>query len=241
MFRHVFVRLASPVALLPIALIACAHQPAKPVAQESSGATTAVAEANGVRVLASADSWEGKRSRSAHQFTPIQVTIENHSGRALRVAYQDFSLTDRAGAQYLPLLAMKDKSYQALHGSLMASAPYQPMAVYAPTSEPCGRQDRLVDAPYQAYSYAGPLPAGNVFPYASTSGDSWCPEQLPTPQMVTAALAEKPLPNDARAEGFVYFQAQGDRGAPGQLTMNLVDAVTGQPFGRAELRFAAND
>ncbi len=228
-----------PIALLPVALVACAHQ--RVVEQSSGTARAAVAEVNGVRVMASADSWEGKGSRSAHQFTPIQVTIENHSGRNLRVAYHDFSLTDRSGAQYLPLVAMKDKSHEALHGSLMASAPYQPMAVYVPTNEPCGRQDRLVNAPYQTYSYAGPLPAGNVFPYASTSGDSWCPEQLPTPQMVTAALAEKPLANDTRAAGFVYFQAQGDRGSPGQLTMNLVDAASGQSFGRVELNFTAND
>ncbi len=228
-----------PLALLPITLIACAHQRA--VEQSSAAARAAVAEMNGVRVTASVDSWKGKGSRSAHQFTPIQISIENHSGRTLLVAYHDLSLTDRTGAQYLPLLAMRDKSRAALHGSLMGSAAYQHMEVYAPTTESCGRQDRLVDAPYQAFSYAGPLPSGNVFPYASTSGDSWCPEELPTPQMVTEALPEKPLPNEARTEGFVYFQAQGDRGSPAQLAMNLVDAATGQSFGRVELNFVAND
>src|SRR5262245_21977483 len=127
--------------LLPVALIGCAHQKA---AEESSRtARTAAAEANGVRVMASAEAWKSSRSRSAHQFTPIQVSIENHSGRSLRVAYHDFSLADRTGAQYLPLAAMRLNPYQARYGSLMASAAYQRAQVYAPTNEPCGRQDRL--------------------------------------------------------------------------------------------------
>jgi len=228
--------------LLPVALIGCAHQ--KAAEDGSRAAKTVAAEANGVRVMASADEWKGSRSRSAHQFTPIQVRIENHSGRALSVAYHDFSLADRTGAQYLPLAAMRLNPYQARYGSLMASAAYQRAQVYAPTNEPCGRQDRLVDAPYQAFSYTGPLPSssgGGVFPYASTGGDSWCPEQLPTPQMITEALPEKTLDSEARTEGFVYFQAQGDRGSPALLTMNLVDAATGQSFGQVELNFATND
>jgi hypothetical protein len=239
-----------PLALLPVVLIACAHQRA---AEESSRtAKTAAAEANGVRVTTSADAWKDSRSRSAQSFTPIKVSVENHSGRTLSLAYHDFSLADRSGAQYLPLL-MRNKSREAPHGSVMASAAYQHVEVYAPTSESCGGQDRLVDAPYPAFSYTGPLPAGtvalsytgpqpasNVFPYAA-GGDSWCPEQLPTQQMVAEALPEKPLPSEARVEGFVYFQAQGDRGSPARLTMNLVDAATGQPFGRVELNFAASD
>lgn len=251
--RHLVrsMRPVMPLALLPVALIACAHQRA---VEKSSGTTkAAVAEANGIRVMASANAWKGSRSPSA-QFTPIQVSIENHSGRTLSLAYHDFSLTDQNGAQYLPLVAMRAKSREAPHESVMASAAYQHVEVYAPTSESCGRQDRLADAPYQAFSYTGPLPVNNValsyagpqpasgvFPYASTSGDSRCPEQLPTPQMVTEALPEKPLAGEARAEGFVYFQAQGDRGSPARLTMNLVDAATGQSFGLVQLNFAAND
>jgi len=239
-----------PLALLPAALFACAHQKAM---EDTRTAKAAVAEVNGIRVMASADARKDSRS-SAHPFTPIKVSLENHSGRMLSVAYHDFSLADRTGAQYLPLVGMRAKPQEATQRSVMASAAYQHVEVYAPIIESCGRQDRLVDAPYQAFSYTGPLPVSNVslsytgpqpvsgvFPYASTGGEPRCPEQLPTPQMVTEALPEKPLASEARAEGFVYFQAQGDRGAPAQLTMNLVDASTGQSFGRVELNFATND
>ena len=251
--RHLVpsMRPVMPLALLPAALIACAHQRA---AEESSrSARTATAETNSIRVTASTDAWKDSRSGSARQFTPINVSVENHSGRTLSLAYHDFSLVDRTGGQYLPLVGMRAKPREAAQRSVMASAAYQHVEVYAPTSESCGRQDRLAEAPYQAFSYTGPLPLNNVglsytgpqpasgvFPYAS-GGDSRCPEQLPTPQMVTEALPEKPLPNEARTEGFVYFQAQGDRGAPAELTMNLVDAETGQSFGQVELNFPAND
>lgn len=252
--RHLVpsMRQVMPLALLPAALFACAHQ--KAMEESSRAGRAAVAEVNGIRVMASADAWKDSRSRPAHPFTPIKVSVENHSGRTLSLAYHDFSLADRAGAQYLPLVGMRAKPPEGPQRSVMASAAYQHVEVYAPISESCGRQDRLVDAPYQAFSYTGPLPVNNValsftgpqpasgvVPYASTGGDSWCPEQLPTPQMVTEALPEKALASEARAEGFVYFQAQGDRGVPAQLTMNLVDASTGQSFGRVELNFAAND
>jgi len=240
-----------PLALLPVAVIACAHQRA--AEDGSRSARTATAETNSVRVTASTDAWKDSRSRSAHPFTPIKVSVENHSGRTLSLAHHDFSLVDRTGAQYLPLVGMQAKPHEAALRSVMASAAYQHVEVYAPTSESCGRQDRLADAPYQAFSYTGPLPVNNValsytgpqpasgvFPYAS-SGDSRCPEQLPTPQMVTEALPEQSLADEARAEGFVYFQTQGDRGSPARLTMNLVDAATAQSFGQVELNFPASD
>ena len=86
-----------PLALLPVALIACAHQRA---AEESSRtARTATAETNSVLVTASTDAWKDSRSRSAPLFTPIKVSVENHSGRTLSLAYHDFSLVDRTGAQ----------------------------------------------------------------------------------------------------------------------------------------------
>jgi len=240
-----------PLALLPVALIACAHQRA---AEESSRtARTATAETNSVLVTASTDAWKDSRSRSAPLFTPIKVSVENHSGRTLSLAYHDFSLVDRTGAQYLPLVGMRAKPQEASLRSVMGSAAYQHVEVYAPTGESCGQQDRLAAAPYQAFSYTGPLPLNNValsytgpqpasgvFPYAS-SGDSRCPEQLPTPQMVTEALPERPLADQERAEGFVYFQAQGDRGSPARLTMNLVDAATAQSLGQVELNFPATD
>ena len=123
----------------------------------------------------------------------------------------------------------------------MSDAAYQHLDVYAPLTEPCGGQDRLADVPYSAFSYTGPLPSGGVFPYAAAGGTSVCPEELPTGQMARAALPEKPLPNGANADGFLYFQGQGDRKAPAKLTMKLVDAVNGQPFGELELRLAANE
>ena len=65
-------------ALLPVALIACAHQRA--MEESSRTARAAVAEVNGIRVTASADAWKDSRSGSAHQFTPIKLALKITAG-----------------------------------------------------------------------------------------------------------------------------------------------------------------
>src|SRR6516162_9241762 len=136
---------------------ACAHATLKPQApaQTMPGKQdTAVADVQGVHVLVAGDAWTARDSL-ADQFTPVQITVENHSGRPLQLQYADFILGGGTGAQYSPLAAPKELGPSYRFGSVMKSAAYQPAAIYVPVTSRCANQERLADAPYPAYSYPG--------------------------------------------------------------------------------------
>jgi hypothetical protein len=228
-------------AMMSTGWAACVHEPVlKPASSAQSVAgkqNTAFADVAGVRVLVAGDAWKGRRSSPADQLTPIQVTVENHSGRALRIRYQDLSLHGGTGASYAPLALARENAYR--FGSLMRTAAYQPMAVYVPVTARCDKQEGLVDAPYLAYSYPGPSPfRSSVFAYGE--GDPSCAQAVPTGEMLAEALPEGSVQDGARAAGFLYFEGVGNRESTVQLGMNLVDANSGQPFGQVSIPLAVS-
>jgi hypothetical protein len=52
----------------------------------------AAAEDKGVRLVASAETWKGDPSDLTSTLTPVELSLENTSGRTLRVEYKDFTL-----------------------------------------------------------------------------------------------------------------------------------------------------
>ena len=222
---------------------ACVHAPElKPQAPAQTMAGkqgTAVADVQGVRVLVAADAWKRPESL-ADQLTPIQITVENHSGRPLQLLYPDIILSSGSGARYSPLAATRDEAAPYRFGSVMRSAVYQPAAVYVPVMSRCSNQERLTDTPYPAHSYPGVTPSGGVFPYTAPEQDPSCPENVASAEMLAQALPQGVVQNNARVAGFIYFQGVSDRESSVQLQINLVDANTGQSFGRVSIPFAVS-
>ncbi len=62
----------------------------------------AYAEVAGVRIWAQSE-WSGSPPRLWDTLSPVKVTLENHSGRPLRVGYREFSLVGASGFHYSAL------------------------------------------------------------------------------------------------------------------------------------------
>src|SRR5712692_3542460 len=95
----------SVAALLSVfALEACVHDK---VLEPAADATLApgrqnVAEAStaGVSLRVAGDAWKGDPRDLGTLFTPVRVTLENHSGKTVRVSYRDFTLAGDNGFHY---------------------------------------------------------------------------------------------------------------------------------------------
>jgi len=108
-------------ALSLLAFEVCAHEQ---VLEPAAGASLApdrqnVAEttAAGVTVKVTREPWKGDPEDLGGLFTPVRVTIQNHSWNPLRVSYQDFSLSGASGFQYAAIPPIKTR------GTVIANAP----------------------------------------------------------------------------------------------------------------------
>jgi hypothetical protein len=211
-----------------LALSACAHYPViKPepsVPRAPGNQNVAIADNAGVRVLVAGDAWKGDPSNLAEIFTPVHLTVENHSGKALRIMYSDFALTGSTGFRYAaipPLLA---------RGAVAQVSPVPPR-FYA---------DRFYIAGHYGYYYPALTPWTYPFPYDPWYFDryyGYWQEPLPTPDMLAEALPEGAIQDSGRVAGFLYFQDVAKMESRVNFEMNLVDASTGQSFGSVAIPF----
>lgn len=228
-----------------IALVACAQQK---VLEPAPGAKLApgrkdVAEAAtaGVALKVSGDSWKGDPQDLGTLFTPILVTLQNQSGKTLRVSYQDFTLTGGSGFKYAAIPPMKAKGTI----SAEAASPRPRMAVWDGSAPAQLRRARFEGrgfyvAPHFSYLYPGFEPWGGPFAYDPLYYDTYYarwPERLPTRDMIAEALPEGAVQDGGSVSGFVYFQSMTGRESAVQFEMNLVDATNGSSFGLAAIPF----
>ncbi len=234
---------------LSFVAIACSHVPQlkpEPAAPRAPGnPNVAFAEVSGVRVFVAGDAWKGDPPNLPKVFTPIQVTIENQSGHPLRVSYEDFKLVGQSGFAYAAIPPMQAK------GVVSASAGPSPRAAVAPVGfQPGGLvvvpaatriyHQHFFVAPYFSWYYPGWPAWPYAFPYDPFYYDrmyAYWPERLPTQDMLSNALPAGVLNNGGRIFGFLYFQGIADRESRVSFEEQLVDASSGQPFGRVSLPF----
>ena len=174
---------------------ACATEPellpASGYASAIGRRSLAVESRSGVTVTADGSVWDSSPKRLATEVTPVWVTLQNATGRSLRVQYDEFKLRGASGAIYIAL------------------APY---VLRASRSRPVfevtdgGYFDKFHVAAYLAPFYPwlpvwnGPLPYGpSIHSVASRAS-------LPTASMLDRALPEGVLENSGTASGFLYFQ-----------------------------------
>jgi hypothetical protein len=217
------------------ALGACVHEK---VLEPAAGAELApgnnhdVAEASaaGVTIKVSGDSWKGDPQDLGTLFTPVRVTLENHSGKTLRVSYRDFSLAGGSGFNYAAIPPMKAKG--TLSARETPSTPRLQMAGW--------EHRRFFVAPHYSYLYPGVAPWSGPFAYDPFYYDNFYarwPEKLPTQDMLSEALPEGVVQDGGSVSGFVYFQSVTKRESAVQFDMNLVDASDGQTFGVVAIPF----
>jgi len=217
-----------------LALEACATEkvlePAAGAALAPGGVNVAEASAAGVTVKVTGDSWKGEPRDLGTLFTPVRVTLENHSGKTLRVSYRDFSLAGGSGFNYAAIPPMKAR------GTLNASK-----TTSAPPPRLVGWEHRgFMVAPHYSYLYPGIEAWAGPFAYDPLYYDNFYsrwPERLPTQDMLSEALPEGTLQDGGSVSGFVYFQSVTGRESAVRFKMDLVDATDGQAFGRLAIPF----
>lgn len=197
---------------------------------------TAVTESSGVKLMADASVWKGSPSNLGQTLTPVYVRLDNQSGRALRINYDDFSLLgaeSRFHYSALPPFSLRQSgmssSEQGTGGSgrtsfFVGSSGSWGGGGYYGRRGPWGSP---FYAPYYGY---GPYYPG---PYASYQ----CEEPLPTRDMLRKALPEGTLEDGGTVQGFVYFQAVTGRENGVVLQMRPVDASSGESLGTLDIPF----
>jgi hypothetical protein len=209
--------------LAALLVSACAHQlvPGAGAQIADGRRNAAVATAAGVTVVADADAWRGFPAGIDDIVTPLLLTIDNQSGRPLRVRLEQFA----QGGPGETRLAAHTPNHNDRY-------------VYEPVSAlPYGTYGYPLSWPRSYGSYGwGPF---GWDPYGWY--DPWPPPRsvrLPTTDMVLRALPEAVIDSGVRTRGFVFFdRATRKKGSPLALTMDLVDARSGERFGEIRIPF----
>jgi len=224
-------RPVSALVLLVAAALACATQlrPAPDAEVAPGPGRGAVDRAAGVRVEARVGAWRWEPENLARALTPVQVEIDNHSGRALRIRYEEFVLVDGAGERFAALppfdieadVTERRPAYTTaygLHGFHVA--PH--LSYYYPRAS-------VHHGPFLHHPH-----------YYGTGYPRLREIELPTNDMLARALPEGVLDPDAGVTGFVYFEPV-EEPAEDEVAFRLVlvDAANGERFGTVEIPFAA--
>jgi hypothetical protein len=244
-----------------VGMVGCATTP---VLKPAPGDTLApgkpnVAQADvaGVVVLVNGNAWNGDPSDLGQLFTPVMVTIQNNSGKSVRVSYADFSLSNSTGftSAAIPPIQAKGQISRATPRS--SKIPVQ-LAVYQPQLPGEGTlsgrvqlaafehgydHDGFMVAPHFSAFYPGWEAWPYSYPYDPFYYNSlyaYWPEQLPTQDMLSKGLPEGVVQNNGKISGFVYFKGVGNQESSVTFAMNLVDATNGQPIGQVTIPFAVS-
>ena len=210
-------------------LSSCAHSPEltpdPSVPRAPGNDKAALVDVAGIRLAISPDDWKGDPSNLTEVFTPLYVTIENASGKPLRISYADFALSGASGFRYaaIPPLAAK--------GAVVSQVAPVQSRFYA---------DRFFIAEHYSPYYPAFSPWVYPLPYDPLYYDryyAYWPEPLPTRDMLAEALPEGAVQDHGRVAGFLYFQSVVTKESQATFEMNLIDASNGQPFGKITIPF----
>ena len=171
----------------------------------------------GVEVSARMGAWTGAPDM-LDVITPVQVRVDNGSGRYLRLRLADFAVVSLAG------------SHAAV---LQPNVGPAPAALYAPRFVAYG----LLTAPTDAAVYPNVREWAGWFPRDAqqelTAARAWPDARMPTPEMRSLALPDGVLQPGGSSEGFVYVVRPAAQEPGARLRFDLVDAESGKVFGTA--------
>lgn len=208
-------------------------QPRPDARSLASDPTAAVAEANGVRLVADGADWKGSPSNLEQRLTPVRVWLENRSGRALIVSNTHFDLLGESRFRYAALSPAKMEEANGAQRQCVAG--YWPGYWSVGVGWGWGWYHA---SPWHSAWWPGPYYSGPFYdPFYGPPPYVRCDEPLPTRDMVKQALPEGTLENGGIIAGFLYFQDVAHREGQVLLQARLVDASTGQPFGQLTIPF----
>jgi hypothetical protein len=185
-----------------------------------------VAQENGVRIAATGDRDTARSTEHTRWIRPVRVRIVNHSGKPVRVVYQQFELAGVGGRAYHPVPVV-------------------------PADHQSGGSTRFVLRPMFAAAnfFVGPL-YRDVYPSLPPwsqplSGDRafhnrqyelWG-ENPPTKAMQRMALPEGVLADGGQISGFLYFEKATNGEDRLVFRADMEDATNGQGVASIEIPF----
>ncbi|QRK10324.1 hypothetical protein JQX13_09645 [Archangium violaceum] len=211
--------------------------PTTPTTQAGS----AVSEAEGVRLVANGAAWRGNPSNLENIVTPVQVRIENQSGRALRIDYDHFVLVGDSRFEYSALapFELREEGLSAVGGSGVDGN--VALGVGIGSSWGWGPGPLRSSYGWGRWGWGpGWYGPGWYDPFYGPYYGSYAwrpPEPLPTRDMVRKSLPEGTLETGGTLTGFLYFQNVSEREGHVTLQARLVDARTGERFGTLSIPF----
>lgn len=186
---------------------------------------------DGVSVLTQVDEWPGAQPIS-NEVTPIRIRIENNSGEAIAVQYDEFTLVGPEGERYSALPPFQIEG--SVEEPVMATT-------YSPIAEPAFVYDRFEVAPLYGDLYPGLTPFGDPFYYDPVYYDNtftyWQDVQMPTQEMLAQAMPEGVVRPGGWIEGWVYFENVPDDVQMVTLRADIVDAMSGNEIGEIRIPY----
>ncbi len=189
----------------------------------------AEATAAGVRVVARAHAWQWGPADLDSKVTPFLVQLQNNGTSSISVRYNRISLTDADGHRFEVM------------------PPYDIDATLTErftVTNPYYGYDRFLIAPYLSRWYPRLVRYQGAFAYDpayySPYMTAYRAIQLPTADMVQRALPEGVLSPGGKVEGFVYFQHLHKDARTLTVSVDMVDANTGETLGTAKIPFVTN-
>jgi hypothetical protein len=179
-------------------------------------------EVDGVRIAAAGAGWDGRPKDLDQHMTPVKVRIVNHSGKPVRVLYEDFVLAGARGHKYRPLPVVPID-----HD---ARDPLSP--IFASVNFFVG--PRYHDVYPSLPAWERQLPRDETF-YDRQFG-RWS-EDLPTREMKRMALPEGVLADGGQITGFVYFEEATRRESRVTFRAELAGDDDGETVASIEIPF----
>jgi len=218
--------------------VGCTHEgklrPQSGAVPLSEDGSAAVIGDQGVRLVAYGSNWQGQPADLERNFTPVQIRLENHSGRPLRIQYAGFELdakdvyVARSPQELGPIMSARATHFR----------PARPAYVPPPKSptrlDSQNQSTREAGATYTGRGYeVSPINPAPCYTCPSVFAAS----AVPSPDMLRLALPEGPLEDGKDREGFLYFEEPLLAVNHATLKVKLVDASTGEQFGTLSVPF----
>lgn len=203
----------------------------------SRGGRAATIEEQGVRLSANGSSWKRDPWNLPRYVTPVELSLENHSGRTLRIQYAQFELLGEAryialNPRFLSTYAPEPfseagTSHHSSTGrrelaslrSLASVQDEEPEQPSPPRREPVSEEEVSRDLRRNT------VPSGG-----DTSGRD-------TGEVQRLSVKEGLLEDGACLSGFLYFQNVGANERQVTLQARMVDANTGETFTTLRIPF----
>jgi hypothetical protein len=199
----------------------------------SAGIGGAVGTSSNVRLVASADSWDGELVRHFDEIAPLQVTITNGGTVPLSIRYEHFRLMTGAGETSAALPPFDIDQTQTVPFERAARAGVYPYPLR-----------NFAVAPYLVPYYPGlPIVDGRFLYDGAFYGryyPRWVRVQLPTAEMLRKALPEGILRPDGNMTGFLYFDRPHEA-TTAALVFDMVNAVDDESVGAIRIPFVAEE